>query len=316
MNSIQQDLLDGALGADAGRDAWRSFWLTHIRIGFGIFLAETLVVLGYLALTPHGPHRPILRVVVLVWLVLALAGISLAPIVASKPWCATYSVTWTALSAFGVALAAILDTGTNSPLLLLLFLPLIFGTLMFTPRAAAICGIAALASVALVALIDRDVAHAPGQAFLLYAALAGAAALTVAAAINRTHIEEHEARLQTALAEMAAVDELTGCAVRRVLRQRTEEEINRSVRSGSALSLLMIDVDCFKSVNDTYGHVVGDRVLTGIGALLRRSGRVFDLVGRIGGTSSPCSSQIPTYPVRHDSPSAFVESFPAQSRFP
>ena len=283
MKSNKEKLLDGALGADAERAAWRTFWLTHIRIGFGIFLAETLVVVGYLALTPKGPHRSILWVIALLWLLLALGGMLLAPSVASKPWCATYSVTWTALSAFGVASVAILDTGLSSPLLILLFLPLIYGTLMFTPRAAGICGAAALVSLALVAFADRHVASSPGLTFLLFAALAGASVLTVAAAINRTHIEQHGAQLQAALADMAAVDELTGCAVRRVLRQRMEEEIARSLRNRSPLSLLMIDVDQFKSVNDTYGHLVGDHVLAGIGAVLRQSGRAFDLVSRTGG---------------------------------
>jgi diguanylate cyclase (GGDEF)-like protein len=221
--------------------------------------------------------------VALFWLLLALVGMSLAPTVASKPWCVTYSVTWTAVSAFGVAIVAVLDGGMNSPILILLFLPLIYGTLMFTPRAAGICGIGAVVSLALVALIDRDVASSPGRAFLLFTALAGAAVLTVAAAINRTRMEQHEAQLQAALADMAATDELTGCAVRRVLRQRMEEEITRAVRSRSPLSLLMIDVDEFKSINDTYGHVVGDHVLASIGAVLRHSGRAFDLVSRVGG---------------------------------
>ncbi len=283
MNSNKQDLLASALGADAERIAWRTFWLTHIRIGFAIFLAETLVVMGYLALTPDGPHRAILWAVAVFWLLLALVGMSLTPVVAAKPWCVTYSVTWTALSAFGVAIVAILDGGMNSPILILLMLPLIYGTLMFTPRAAAICGVAALASLALVALIDRDVASSPGRNFLLIAALSGASVLTVAAAVNRTRIEQHGAELQAALADMAATDELTGCAVRRVLRQRMEEEITRSVRSRSPLSLLAIDVDQFKAVNDTYGHVVGDHVLASVGAVLRHSGRAFDLVSRIGG---------------------------------
>ncbi len=283
MSSNKQDLLDSKLGADADRAAWRSFWLTHIRIGFGIFLAETFVVIGYLVLTPGGPHRSVLWVVAAFWFLLALVGMSLAPTVASKPWCVAYSVTWTALSAFGVGMVAVLDGGMNSPILILLFLPLIFGTLMFTPRAAAICGVAAVAALVLVALIDRDDGSSPGRAFLLFAALAGASVLTVAAAVNRTRIEEHEAQLQAALADMAAIDELTGCAVRRVLRQRMEEEITRSVRSRSPLSLLMIDVDQFKSVNDTYGHVVGDHVLASVGAVLRDCGRAFDLVSRVGG---------------------------------
>ncbi len=283
MNSTKQHLVDSALGADTDQAAWRTFWLTHIRIGFGIFLAETLVVACYLALTPQGPHRAVLWAVVAGWLVLALVGISLAPIVASKPWCDTYSMVWTASSAFGVAIVAMLDTGMNSPLLVLLFLPLIYGTLMFTPWAAGICGIAAMASLAIVAITDRGVTSDPGRSFLLFCAVAGASALTVTAAINRTHIEEHEAQLQAALADMAAVDGLTGCAVRRVLNQRMDEEIARSIRSRSPLSLLMIDVDQFKSVNDTYGHVVGDHVLASIGAALRSIGRAFDLVSRIGG---------------------------------
>ena len=85
---------------------------------------------------------------------------------------------------------------------------------MFTRRTAGICGLAALASLALVALIDRDVASSPGRAFLLFAVLAGASALTVAAAINRTHIEQHEAHLQEALADMAAIDERHCCIER------------------------------------------------------------------------------------------------------
>jgi len=312
MNSNKQDLLEGALGAGVEQAAWRTFWLTHIRIGFGVFLVETLVVACYLVLTPEGPHRSILWAVAVLWLLLALVGMSLAPIVASKPWCATYSVTWTALSAFGVATVAILDSGMRSPLLVLLFLPLIYGTLMFTPRAAAICGLATLASLALVALTDRDVASSPGRVFLLFTALAGASALTVAAAINRSHIEQHEAQLQAALADMASVDALTGCAVRRVLRQRMEEEIARSVRNPSPLSLLMIDVDQFKSVNDTFGHVVGDHVLASIGSVLRHNGRAFDLVSRIGGdefalllpdTDVPSAVEVAER-IRHDLPAA------------
>ncbi len=283
MSPNEENLLDDALRANADQVAWQSFWLTHIRTGFGIFLAETLVVAGYLALTPDGPHRLILWVETALWLLLALIGVALARTVASKPWCATYSVTWTALSAFGVGSIAILDHGVNSPLLVLLFLPLIYGTLMFTPEAAGICGASTLVAVALVALADGGVASEPGRAFLLFAALAGASVLTVVASINRTRIEQHGVNLQAALADLASIDELTGCAVRRILRQRLEEEVARSVRNQSPLSLLMIDADQFKSVNDDYGHVVGDHVLSSIGAVLRRNCRPFDLASRFGG---------------------------------
>jgi hypothetical protein len=195
MKSNRQHLVASALGSEAERNAWQSFWLAHIRMGFGIFLAETSVVAGYLALTPQGPQRSILWVVTGLWFLLALVGMSVTPIVASKPWCAAFSMTWTAISSFGVAILASLDTGIDSPLLLLLFLPLIFGTLMFTPRAASACSLATLASVAFVALTDSHVTSSSGQLLLLFAAIAGACALTVIAAINRTHIEQHNFRL-------------------------------------------------------------------------------------------------------------------------
>jgi diguanylate cyclase (GGDEF)-like protein len=267
----------------ASREARRGFWLTHMRIGFGIFLAETLVVMVDLALTPHGPHRPVLWILVGSWLVTALAGLGAAPTVASKPWRDAFSVTWTMTSAFAVGVVAIFDGGSNSPILILLFLPLVYAALMFTPRATAWCGGSALISVGLVALTNRQVGNSQQRALIFFAVLAGASVLSVAASVNRSRVERHERQLLDRVAVLAAVDELTGCAVRRVFRQRVEEEISRSVRHDRQLSLMMVDVDQFKSVNDTYGHVVGDHVLASVGAVLREDARSFDLVGRLGG---------------------------------
>jgi diguanylate cyclase (GGDEF)-like protein len=111
---------------------------------------------------------------------------------------------------------------------------------------------------------------------------------------------------------MAATDELTGCSVRRVLEQRIEEEIARSLRSRSPLSLLMIDVDHFKAVNDNFGHVVGDHVLASIGGVVQNVGRAFDVVARIGGdefavllpeTSVPAAVEVAER-IRRDLPAA------------
>jgi diguanylate cyclase (GGDEF)-like protein len=113
--------------------------------------------------------------------------------------------------------------------------------------------------------------------------LGGASVLSVAASVNRTHIEQHERQLLATIADLAATDGLTGCAVRRVLMQRMDEEIARSLRNHTPLSLLMLDVDRFKSVNDAFGHVVGDQVLAAIGGLLRGDARPFDLGCRLGG---------------------------------
>ena len=154
---------------------------------------------------------------------------------------------------------------------------------MFSPRAATACGVSAMLSLSMVRVIDQHGGVAEGRAFMLFAALGGAAILSVAASVNRTHIEQHEKHLLAALAELASTDELTGCAVRRILRQRAEEEIQRALRTEGPVSLLMIDVDRFKSVNDNYGHVVGDRVLSNIGRILLQHVRAFDVASRLGG---------------------------------
>jgi diguanylate cyclase (GGDEF)-like protein len=277
------DLIADSIGGGEVLDARRRFWLAHMLLGFGVFLMESLVVMLYLALTPHGPHRPILWGVTALWLLGAAVGMAFAPVIAARPWRSTYSVWWTITSTFAVGLVAMLDHGITSPILLLVFLPLVYGTLMFTARSAAVCGISALVTLCAVAAVDGGHSVDQGRTFMLFGAVAGAAVLSVTAAVNRNHIERHEATLLAKLAELASVDELTGCAVRRVLRQRTDVEIERALRSGSPLSLLMIDVDQFKAVNDHFGHVVGDRVLASIGAILLANVRTFDVASRLGG---------------------------------
>lgn len=79
------------------------------------------------------------------------------------------------------------------------------------------------------------------------------------------------------------IDELTGLFNYRYLDYALERELKRAERYGSGLALLFIDLDLFKEVNDTFGHLVGSRVLGEVGALLRRSVRDVDLVIRYGG---------------------------------
>ena len=283
MDPNTQDTLADTIGATAEADARRRFWITHMRSGFAIFLLEALVVLTYLRVTPHGPHRELLAVIITAWIACAVAGFLLAPTVAARPWRTAYSVSWTLASIVAVGVVAQLDTGANSPILLVLYLPIVYAALLFPPRAALACGLAALGVVVTVAALDPHRAAIEGWTLMLAGSVAGAAALSFLAALNRTRIEQHEDRLLAQLAELAGTDELTGCAVRRVLRQRTAEEIERALRTDGPLSLLMIDVDEFKAVNDNYGHVVGDRVLATIGAVLREHVRPFDVASRLGG---------------------------------
>lgn len=81
----------------------------------------------------------------------------------------------------------------------------------------------------------------------------------------------------------ASTDFLTGLANRRRFIELGEAELLRAQRYGHPLSMLMIDVDRFKRINDTHGHQVGDLVLQKLGHVLREALRTIDIVGRIGG---------------------------------
>ena len=85
------------------------------------------------------------------------------------------------------------------------------------------------------------------------------------------------------LCELSLRDPLTGLANRRHFRSVLEREIDRVTRSGEAALLLMLDIDHFKTVNDTYGHLAGDRVLQAVAQTLSTCVRPMDTLARYGG---------------------------------
>ena len=87
----------------------------------------------------------------------------------------------------------------------------------------------------------------------------------------------------TVIREMAIHDDLTGFYNRSHLMDLIETENNRSVRTGSIFSLVMMDIDKFKNINDTYGHQIGDQVLRTFAAVIRSILRKTDFCGRYGG---------------------------------
>jgi diguanylate cyclase (GGDEF)-like protein/PAS domain S-box-containing protein len=90
------------------------------------------------------------------------------------------------------------------------------------------------------------------------------------------------------LATMAKTDGLTGIYNRRYLDQRLQEELERSRRHGNSVSILLLDIDHFKKINDTYGHLSGDYALRGFAAELRKNLRSIDILGRYGGEEFCC----------------------------
>jgi diguanylate cyclase (GGDEF)-like protein len=85
------------------------------------------------------------------------------------------------------------------------------------------------------------------------------------------------------LSRLATTDPLTGIANRRSFLERSEKELARVVRHTRPASILIIDVDHFKAINDTFGHPAGDEVLSQIGSVFRQTLRQIDIFGRLGG---------------------------------
>jgi diguanylate cyclase (GGDEF)-like protein len=83
--------------------------------------------------------------------------------------------------------------------------------------------------------------------------------------------------------QMAVTDGLTELANRRSFDRSLDRELTRAARTDGRLSVVLLDVDHFKSLNDTYGHVVGDNVLRQIAQALRECGREYDTIARYGG---------------------------------
>lgn len=87
----------------------------------------------------------------------------------------------------------------------------------------------------------------------------------------------------TRLEHLSGTDELTGLANRRFLNGRLKDEVAASLRRGRDVSLVLVDLDGFKQINDAHSHLVGDAVLRRLGGLLRASVRRTDVVARWGG---------------------------------
>ena len=84
-------------------------------------------------------------------------------------------------------------------------------------------------------------------------------------------------------AQAAIVDPSSGLFNRPYFQSRLQEELQRSTRQSTPVSLLMLDVDSFKNINDTFGHLAGDTVIKDVADILKSSVRVFDVCARYGG---------------------------------
>ncbi len=96
-------------------------------------------------------------------------------------------------------------------------------------------------------------------------------------------LQDELKRSNERLLELSNTDHLTGLFNRRYMMEVLEKEVQRSVRNGNDLSIIMLDIDHFKQVNDRYGHLQGDVVLKRVALQLKKESRSYDCPARYGG---------------------------------
>ena len=180
-----------------------------------------------------------------------------------------------ALAALLITLALSLNHSNAADGMLLLSWPLLFAAYLL-PRRTAYWTLAVV-----VACLTTILAAGSGpDRFAAWVETTTSMALTL---IVIRRVRDQAERLRRALAEQASTDPLTGLSNRRAFDEALQREAARQRRTRAPLSLLAVDVDHFKKINDTYGHAAGDDTLAALGDLLPRLVRVGDIVSRVGG---------------------------------
>lgn len=249
------------------------FWLRHLNLGLLLYAVSISVSLVYLVLVP-GPNRDAL----FVFAVVALASVFavwLLPrhAIAASPRRLLFFYTWTAFSVAFVLVVAALDGGAGSPLCLLLFFAVVYCGLAYPPNAVAVTTAAATTGYLLLTFEQTA-----GNAFPLMnvVVLIGLGAVSAFAA-------EARQRVRNTLDVLATRDGLTACLTHGAFHDRLGIEMARATRHRRPLSVVLVDLDHFKQVNDGLGHLAGDELLRTVGAVLRDGLRVGDVAGRLGG---------------------------------
>jgi diguanylate cyclase (GGDEF)-like protein len=179
-----------------------------------------------------------------------------------------------AMSEVIIAVSVALCGGPTSATLSWLAIPIVTLSARFSVRGVAL-GVATAIGLLLVVAFGMDSAAVFADPTLVIApaALIGAVAM-LSTALMQSDLEHRNE---------AVVDQLTGMLNRKALITRADELCYQSRVTGDPVGLLIGDLDHFKRINDSHGHVVGDAVLKDVAYVLRKSLRAFDLIYRIGG---------------------------------
>ncbi len=273
------DAVDGAL-EQRSREV---LWVRQLYTGLVGFLGAGGAGLYYALSTSTGsPRREWIAALAIFAIVQAIVAWSLRGRFVTDAQRATFFVAWNILSYLLIAAASALDGGIRSPIALIWVLPTVYLMMGFSRAAIVWCGSVSIVLFLGVAVLTP--APLPFAAFVLQLVVIGDAMLMVLmGARARTERESTLSALRSRLARLAAIDGLTGCLNRQAFTCAAATAVARAARRQRPLSMLAVDVDRFKLINDAHGHLTGDDLLRQLGAAVRACVRATDIAGRLGG---------------------------------
>jgi len=259
------------------------FWKRYIAVAFVVLGIEGAGVFCYFVLSPTGSNLPTLEIITGFVSVVSLGVVPLAGRIARYSWRSQASLGVALASGALLAALCYLDGGSDSPLLFLLALPVANAALGLSIRAVALCTVATIVEFVTIAVADPDIRASSAILVFLSLFLAGVIVLAFGWAFSRSKLDADKAVLLAEAVHLARTDVLTGCLNHGGFFEQLDKEVDRALRHGEALSLLVVDVDLFKAFNDAHGHAAGDEALAAVGFAMRRISRSIDVIGRIGG---------------------------------
>ena len=185
-----------------------------------------------------------------------------------------FFLAWSVAEVGVIAGAMAMDGGSSSPLAALLFIPLVVVALTYPPMLVLAVGTIELLAYLMIAI------NVGGQDDLSLSLFAVSLGITALACAWQTRIRDAQ---RDELNRISRADPLTGCLNRRGFLERLDAEVDEAARTGRTVSLIALDLDRFKTVNDSHGHAAGDELLRWTVDQLQENLRPMDSVGRLGG---------------------------------
>jgi diguanylate cyclase (GGDEF)-like protein len=240
-------------------------WLTFTVCGAGV---------TYVAVTWDMPHRDTLLYLFGAFAITGLLVV-LLPLerLARSRLGEVFFVFWSFTQIAIISGIVAADSGAMSPLSGLFFLPLVFAALFYRLRSFVPVG-----AVDVLAFVAVGTVYGDDPAYLAFIAASLAATAVMCAWQAQNHDQQREQ-----LTEVSRTDPLTGCLNRRGFEERVEAELDEALRHGRSVTLVLLDLDNFKQVNDVDGHAAGDELLCWVVEQVKLTVRPNDSVGRLGG---------------------------------